>query len=117
MHPVVYHVQVNVMALLPPIPAKYKGRFALCAAAVVGLAVVAVFGDHGLKHLVELRQAQAQLEETVFRLQQQNEQLSRNLHRIQSDDLYLEKLARERLGLVKQGEIVYREPVPQRNAP
>jgi cell division protein FtsB len=102
-----------VMAVLPPIPRKYKGRFALAAVALILLAVAAVFGDHGLMHLRALRAAQRQLEVTAFQLQQRNEQLRQHVHRLQSDDLLLEKLARERLGMVKKGEIVYRLTGPQ----
>jgi cell division protein FtsB len=96
------------MALVPPIPRKYKGRFAAAAVALVFLAAAAVFGDRGLVHLEELQRTRQQLEETAFQLQQQNEQLRQRVRRLHEDNLYIEKLARERLGLVKPGDIVYR---------
>jgi len=96
------------MALLPSPPRKYKGRFALAGAALLLLATAAVFGDNGFVHLRELQHAQAQLEHRVFELQQTNEQLREHVRRLESDDVLLEKIARERLGLVHPGEIIYR---------
>jgi len=70
--------------------------------------IAAIYGDHGLVHLRRLRAEQQDLEHAAFQLQQRNEALRQRIHRLQSDDAYIEKLARERLGLVKKGEVVYR---------
>ena len=96
------------MALLPPRPTKYKGRLALCGVLLALFIVGAVYGDHGLVHLLRLQREQRDLENVAFQLQQRNEQLRQRVVRLQSDDRYLEKLARERLGLVRRGEIIYR---------
>jgi cell division protein FtsB len=98
----------GVMAFLPPVPAKYKGRLAACAAAVVLFLLFAVFGERGLIHLGHLQSEQRQLEEVAFSLQQRNDELRRRIERLRSDDRYIERLARERLGLAKKGELVYR---------
>ncbi|MGH7831713.1 MAG: FtsB family cell division protein [Candidatus Binatia bacterium] len=37
----------------------------------------------------------------------ENEALRQRIHRLRHDDLYLEKIAREELGLARPGEIVY----------
>ncbi len=81
---------------------------ALFAAAIVLLATFAVYGEHGLLHLRRLQIEQRLLDHTTFDLQQHNERLRVHLQRIESDDLYLERIARERLGLVRPGERVYR---------
>jgi cell division protein FtsB len=101
------------MALLPPLPVKYKGRAALCAAALVAFVAAAVYGDHGLMHLLRMHREQRRLEQRIFALEQRNEQLHQRIQRLQADDHYIEQLARERLGLVKPGEIIYRvAPTP-----
>lgn len=100
------------MALLPPPPAKYKGRLAACVVALALFVVAAVSGDHGLIHVLHLQTQQRELEQTTFQLQQRNEHLRERIQRLQSDDRYIEKLARERLGLVKPGEIIYRVMTP-----
>jgi len=100
------------MALLPPPPAKYKGRLVACVLGLVLFAVAAIWGDHGLIHVLRLQAQQREQEQTTFLLQQRNEALHERIRRLQSDDRYLEQLAREHLGLVKKGEIIYRVMPP-----
>lgn len=59
-------------------------------------------------HLWRLWGEKKQLEEKNFLLQKENETLRERAHRILHDDLYLEKVAREELGLARPGEMVYR---------
>ncbi|MBI3784605.1 MAG: septum formation initiator family protein [Deltaproteobacteria bacterium] len=96
------------MSLLPLLPAKYKGHLALLAAGIIALSITAVTGEHGLFHLLKLQDEQQNLERIVFHLQQNNEHQRDRIARLQSDDRYIERIARDRLGLVGQGEIVYR---------
>ncbi|MFN8628410.1 MAG: septum formation initiator family protein [Candidatus Binatia bacterium] len=100
------------MALLPPLPRKHKGILATCAVLLALLGVDAVYGEHGLAHLSRMRAEQGELERTAFELQQHNERLRERIRKLRTDDTYLEKLARERLGLVKKGEILYRLTPP-----
>lgn len=85
--------------------------------ALVLLVIAAVYGDHGLIHLLRMRGEQMDLEHAAFDLQQQNEHLRERIQRLRSDDRYLEKLAREHLGLIKKGEIMYRLRGPATGAP
>lgn len=101
------------MATLPAPPKKYKGVVAAGAVALGLFVVAAIYGDHGLMHLLRMRDEQRELERTAFTLQQRNEHLRQYIHRLQSDDWYLERLARERFGWVKKGEVLYRiAPTP-----
>ncbi len=100
------------MALLPSLPRKYKGALAAGVVGLVLFIIAAVFGGHGLMHLQRMRNEQRELEQLAFNLQQQNEQLRQQIRRLQSDDAYIEKLARERLGLVKHDEVIYRVTAP-----
>ena len=96
------------MGDLAPLPWKYK---AVVGAGVVGLALCAtsaVFGSGGLVQLRRLQAQQAQLEATAFTLAEHNARQRTHLQRLDSDDVYLEKVVRERLGWVKPGELVYR---------
>jgi cell division protein FtsB len=118
--PLHYHAPAlgkKTMALLPPRPAKYKGRLAVCVGLLLLFAVAAVYGDHGLLHLLRLHGEQRELEGVVFQLQQHNEHLRQRIRHLQADDRYIEKLARERLGLVKPGEIIYRAAAPKAAPP
>lgn len=78
------------------------------AALLVTFALFTVFGDRGLLHLRRLSEEKGKLDERNFRLQRTNEALRERIYRLRHDNRYLEKIAREDLGLVRRGEIVYR---------
>lgn len=71
------------------------------------LAASTLVGERGLLHLQELRQEQRALEVEVFTLLRENAELRTRITRLKTDDEFLEKTARERLGLVRKGEFVY----------
>ena len=98
------------MALLPPPPRKHKGILLACVLLLGLLVTAAIYGKHGLMHLLRMQNEQRALEQHAFALQQGNERL--RVRRLQSDDSYIEKLAREHLGLAKKGEILYRVTPP-----
>ena len=102
------------MALLPPPPPKYKAWLAACVLALVLFVIAAIWGDHGLIHVRRLQVQQHEQEQTAFLLGQQNERLRRRIQRLETDDRYIEQVARERLGLAKKGEVIYRvKPTPE----
>jgi cell division protein FtsB len=74
-------------------------------AAVTGSAL---FGGHGVAHLLRLRAERQELGQAAFTLLQTNNRLRGEIARLRSDDLYLEELARRQLGLVRPNETVYR---------
>lgn len=102
------------MALLPPPPRKHKGILLGCVVLLVLFVCAAIYGEHGLVHLARMQSEQRELEQRAFALQQGNERLRERAQRLQSDDSYIERLAREHLGLAKKGEILYRvtQPTP-----
>lgn len=74
------------------------------------LAVAALLGENGLIRLWQLRQEVTTLHRQVQELEAENERLSRSIDRLRQDPAVIEKIARERLGLVKPGERVLRFP-------
>ena len=78
------------------------------SALLATLSVFTVFGEHGALHLWRLWDEQTKLEERNFVLHKENESLRERIDRIRHDNAYLEKIAREELGLVRPGEIIYR---------
>jgi cell division protein FtsB len=77
-------------------------------AALVLLLLSAVYGEHGLMHLRQLRARERELAQLTFQLQQRNEKLRQRIRRLEADDAFIERLARERFGLVKKGDLIYR---------
>lgn len=92
----------------------------LLGALILALALVTVVGERGVLLLWRLRGEKNQLDEQNYRLQLENESLRQRIARIRRDDIYLEKLAREELNLVRPGDVVYRfskSPRTNRNNP
>jgi len=67
-----------------------------------------ILGRHGLLHLWKLHREQRTLESEAFALLRGNEELRNRIARLQTDKEFFEKVVREKLGLVKEGELVYR---------
>jgi cell division protein FtsB len=78
------------------------------ASLILLLSVYTIVGERGVVHLWRLRGEKAKLDEQNFRLQKENEDLRQRIARLRHDDLYLEKIAREELNLVRPGEVIYR---------
>ena len=76
--------------------------------AIVTVAASALVGSDGVKRLLLLRAERQELGEAAVRRLQDNAALRAEIARLRSDPKYLEGLARERLGLVRPDEMVYR---------
>ncbi len=99
-----------IFQLSPTMPLLKKSHPWLSLTVVVlllGFAFVTAFGERGLLHLWRLSEENKRLGEKNFRLHRENEILRDKIHRLRHDNRYLEKIAREDLGLVRPGEIVY----------
>jgi cell division protein FtsB len=84
-----------------------RPAIAIAALLLVALLGACVFGTGGLLHLRRLRAERRALAEETFTLLVKNETLRQRILRLRSDRT-LERLARQELGLVRDGEIVYR---------
>ena len=71
-------------------------------------AYLLIGGDQGLYQAGQKHRELAGLEEEIARLESQNDSLRQILWRLENDLDYVEKVAREEYGMVKQGERVYR---------
>jgi len=85
-----------------------KKRLILSALAIAAL-LVAVFLP-GFSELQKLREENEQLGKRIVLLEEHNEELKVDLQKMRQDPDYVEKKAREKLGIVKKGEVIYRGP-------
>jgi cell division protein FtsB len=74
----------------------------------------AILGRDGLLAVIVNQRRLGELRGEVTRLYEENRVLQNQIHSLRSDLTYIERIAREDLGLVKPGETVY-EFVPDRN--
>lgn len=66
------------------------------------------FGERGVVHLYRMdKERQVRLEK-ARELERENKQLLEEIERLRTDKEYLESLGRRELGLIKEGEILYR---------
>jgi cell division protein FtsB len=90
---------------------KYIGRAVLIGGLLV-LVYFYLFGDYGVQRIRKQKQEIAELERTVEQLRQQQQELKETIELLKTDPEYIEKIAREEYGLVKQGEIIYKVVPP-----
>jgi len=56
----------------------------------------------------DLKQKNKEYEDTIGRLQAHNQALLKECKRLKEDPVYLEKVAREKMGLIREGETIYK---------
>lgn len=83
------------------------GRWIL-AAAVVAVVFVLFSGPDGLVGLYRTHRELAETRGELQRLHKAVDSLTLEIRRLQSDTSYIEKLARERLGMAREKETVYK---------
>lgn len=66
-----------------------------------------VWGERGWLDLRKVRQQESRLREQIRDLEKENRRLLREVTALREDPYAVERIAREELGLVKPGEVVY----------
>ena len=80
---------------------------------VLGLLLFTGLGVYGWQGVVRLRHMHGQLDSLQrdnAALRQQAEELSQVIERLNHDPAYLEKIAREKHGMVREGEVILKFP-------
>lgn len=70
----------------------------------------AVFGSRGVLRIMQAERQKQQLELSLQGLQQEQQQLRDEIGRLRKDKDYWEQLARTKLGMVREGELIYHLP-------
>ncbi len=99
---------------------KLRCRIVWGVGAVVSfyLLVPLIVGDMGLVNYFKMRQTHHRLQLEIQRLSEENKKIEAEVHALRSDPAKIEQLARERLGLVRPGEVVYQfQPSPRTESP
>ena len=73
-------------------------------------ASLAVYGGSGVLRVRAMQQEIDQLERELATLRTQTEKLTATIDKLRHDPAYIEKLAREDLGYVREGETVLKFP-------
>ena len=88
---------------------QHRGLLVLCLMGAFAflLLLMSVFGDQGIFRIRLLAHDRVVLEQKVQSIEKDNETLRRQLREMKEGRASYELAAREKLGLVKPGEIVY----------
>ena len=70
--------------------------------------ILLIFNDMGIIKWYQLRQERHQIQTEIDRLILKEKNLTAELDRLENDDEYIKKIARERFHLAKPGEKVFR---------
>jgi cell division protein FtsB len=74
---------------------------------LVVMLALAIVNERGFLAMWRMQRDVTQLASMVRSIEQENQDLWRNIERLHSDMGYIEKIAREELGLVRPGELVF----------
>ncbi len=84
--------------------AKKYGLLAL----LIALLFVICLSENGVIDYLKLRHRIGAVDASIKKLQSENIALKGEIDRLQHDDRYLENIAREKFGFIREGEKVYR---------
>ena len=91
--------------LLERVPVKF-GRYVVVFLFVMALLIV--FGNNGVIDNLIMKEKQKILKNTNAQLAFDNSQLKREIILLRNNPQYIESLARNELGMVRKGELVYK---------
>ncbi len=85
-----------------------RRKFFLYLVVLLAILSFAVFGKKGILQRVELEMENRQLKEKLAQEQQKTIMLQKEIEEIKTSDKKIEKVAREKYGMVKEGEEIYK---------
>lgn len=80
----------------------------LWIAVAIGSIILISIGDYGLLKMLKIQRDRDQILGQVDDIKQEIGRIETKIEKIQTDSAYIEKEARERLGMSKPGEKIYR---------
>lgn len=79
------------------------------------LLLLIIFGESGLADLNILKKEKSRIEEESEKLNQENIAKYREIDRLKHDLDYVEKVARDELGMIREGEVIIKRNTSQTN--
>ena len=71
------------------------------------IALLTIFGDRGLIRIYKLSQERDSIKTYNEQIRAENAAMKDEIHRLKTDDKYIESIARKELGMVGKNELVY----------
>ncbi len=80
---------------------------------MLGVALLAVFGDRGLIDLYKLSNERDGIVNYIAVLDEKNAELQRRTELLKSDKRYIELIAKKELGMISKNEVIYKLQAPE----
>ena len=84
----------------------------ILGAAFLALLLQGIFGTHGFLAMRRTQQEIRQVREQIGKLNAENKSLAGEVNALKTDPKAIERIAREDMGLVRPGEMIYKLPDP-----
>ena len=99
----------NRMKSVRKFRSSYRWKLIIAAGIVLALYLTAnfIFGEMGVIKYYRMKAQYNALTKDIATLKQENGKLAWEVHALKTDPDHIEKIARDKLGLARQGEIVY----------
>ena len=75
---------------------------------MIGVGALAVLFLPQILQIQQLRERRRELQKEITRLEQENSQLQQESKLLKDDSLYIERVARKKMGVAREGEVIYR---------
>jgi cell division protein FtsB len=100
---------VKVKGRSPAVPRAWRKRLVILALAAGGALFLwsVVIGEMGLVKYYRMRAQEQALRAEIGHLKQDNLRLIQEVRSLKHDPAYIERLARDKIGLARPGEVVY----------
>lgn len=89
---------------------KHRGIILVIGAALLALCLLVYFAPYGYHHYLVMRADLDRVNSEIIALKSQNRELQEELGLLKTDSNYIEKIARQKLGMLKKNEIVFELP-------
>ena len=88
-----------------------QNRFSLLLlATILATIIITSYGDNGVGKLAHLRREKRDLDAKIAKIRLENKRIRLEIQALNRDYVFIEKIAREELGMVRENEIVFLVP-------
>lgn len=99
----------NIRRTRHKLPRNFSQKLKLLLGALIGIFVLSYlsFNDYGIIRHFRTKKELQQLQTKIDMLEKQQTEIHANIDKLKSDNDYIEKLAREKLQMIKEGEELF----------
>ncbi|MCX6157047.1 MAG: septum formation initiator family protein [Ignavibacteriota bacterium] len=87
---------------------KYNKFFTLLALIIISVIVYAVVADKGLLTRMKFQREKTKLEKQLIEEKKKQDTLRKEIDSLNNSDAKIERVAREKYGMTKEGEVIYK---------